>query len=322
MNRRRWLLGATALLGAHRLFAQVPSFRVAIAAPGKPDDPAPMIVGKRLKELGWIEGRTIEYVTGYAYDDAKRWEPMIVELLAKKPDVLFVAFGAMALIAMKHTKEVPIVFAISSNPEKFGLVASLARPGGNVTGVSTRENELLGKRIELMREITPAIRRIAMLANPDSPAISKSYLENYSANARNFGIEVTAYDAKSVEDLRPAFDRMAADRMQGLLNIADTFQFRVRKDLVAHAARLRLPAIYTINGFVEAGGLASFGINLSDQFRRAAEYVDKILRGAKPADLPVQEPTNFQLAINLKAAREQNIKIPPSILVRADQTIE
>ena len=125
-----------------------------------------------------------------------------------------------------------------------------------------------------------------------------------------------------MEEFRPAFDRMQSDRMEGLLNIADPFQFRERKDLVGYAARLRLTAIYTANDYVEAGGLASFGTNLSEQLRRAAEYVDKILRGAKPADLPVQEPTNFQLAINLKAAREQGIKIQPSILVRADQVIE
>jgi putative ABC transport system substrate-binding protein len=324
MNRRQWLLGATALVGAGRLYAQEARLRrVALASPGLPsaanDFPH---ARKRLEQLGWVEGRTVEYVIGYGHDDAKHWEPMILELLANKPDILFVAFGAMALIAMKHTKEAPIVFALSSNPEKFGLVASLTRPGGNVTGVSTREQELLGKRIELMREISPGVRRIAMLANPDSPEISRAYLENYSTNARNFGIEVKAYDARSVEDFRPAFDRMRSDQMQGLLNIADTFQFRVRNELVANAARLRLPAIYTINGFVEAGGLASFGTNLSGQFRRAAEYVDEILRGTKPADLPVQEPTRFQLAVNLKAAREQNTKIPPSILVRADQLIE
>lgn len=325
MNRRQWLLGATALLGARRLQAQVPRLRrVAIALPDLPNPTAvpAASVRKRLEELGWVEGRTIEYVMGYGHNDAKRWEPMIVELLAKKPDVLFVVFGGMALMAMKHTKEVPIVFAISSNPEKQGLVASLARPGGNVTGVSTREQELLGKRIELMRDITPGIRRIAMLANPNLPEMSKTYLENYSSAARTFGIEVKPYDARSVEEFRPAFDRMRGDRMEGLLNIADPFQFRERKDLVANAARLRLTAIYTANQFVEAGGLASFGTNLSEQVRRAAEYVDKILRGAKPADLPVQEPTNFQLAINLKAARAQDIKFPSSILVRADQVIE
>jgi len=325
MNRRQWLLGATALLGARRLHAQAPRLRrVAIAHPGTPTPPVlPLItVRKRLEELGWVEGRTIEYVVGYGHDDVKRWEPMIAELLAKKPDLLFVVFGRMALLALKHTKEVPIVFAIASNPEKEGLVSSLARPGGNVTGVSTREQELLGKRIELMREITPGIRRIAMLANPDFPQSSKTHLDNYSAHARRFGIEVKAYDARSVEEFRPAFDQMQSDHMQGLLNIADSFQFRERRDLVANAARLRLTAIYNANQYVEAGGLASFGTNVSDQYRRAAEYVDKILRGAKPADLPVQEPTNFQLAVNLKAAREQDIKIPRSILVRADQVIE
>lgn len=324
MNRRQLLIGATALVGSSRLHAQRPKLRrVAIANPGTPTgEVARLMVSRHLEKLGWVEGRTIEYVTGYAHDDTKRWEPMIVELLASKPDVLFVAFGGMALIAMKYTKQVPIVFAISSNPEQAGIVASLARPGGNVTGVSTRELELVGKRIELMREITPGVRRVAMLANPDFRASSKSYLEHYSTQSRKFGMEVKAYDARAVDELRPAFDRMAADGMQGLLNIADTFQYRARKDVAANAARLRLTAIYTLNEFVEAGGLASFGTNLEEQFRRASEYVDKILRGAKPADLPVQEPTKFQLAINLKAAREQGIKIPPSILVRSDQTIE
>lgn len=324
MNRRQWLLAATGLLGTRHLHAQGSKVRrVAIAMPGSPSgEVAKGIVAKRLEELGWVEGSTIEYVAGYAHDDAKRWEPMIVELLAGRPDVLFAVFGGMALIAMKYTKEVPIVFAIASNPEKAGLVATLGRPGGNVTGVSTRELELVGKRIELMREITPGIRRIAMLANPDSPGNSKTYLENYSAHARSLGIEVRPYNARTVDELRPAFDRMASDDMQGLLNIADTFQFRARKNLVANAARVRLTAIYTINEFVEAGGLASFGTNLPEQFRRAAEYVDRILRGTKPADLPVQEPTRFQLAVNLKAAREQSIRIPRSILVRADQIIE
>lgn len=325
MRRRTFVLAALAAVpwwssGARPQAAR--PRRVAIASPGRPNPQQPSSVVQRLAELGWVEGRTIEYLRGYAYDDARRWEPMLAELLAQKPDVLVVVFTGMTQAAMKLTKDVPIVFAISSNPEKQGLVASLARPGGNVTGVSTREIELLGKRIELMREITPGIRRIAMLANPDNPQISKGYLEDYSAEARKLGIEVRPYDAKSEEELRPAFDRMGSDRMQGLLNIADTFQNRARKEIVAQAGRLRLTAIYTVSLFVEAGGLASFGTNVQDQFRRAAEYVDKILRGAKPADLPVQEPTRFQLAINLKAAREQGIKLPQSILLRADQVIE
>lgn len=323
MKRRDWLLASTALAltPLARAQPQRPR-RVAIASPGRPDPQQPSWVVQRLEELGWLEGRTIEYLRGYANEDARRWEPMIAELLAQKPDVLVVVFTAMTQVAMKLTREVPIVFAISSNPEKQGLVASLARPGGNVTGVSTREIELLGKRIELMREISPGVRRIAMLANPDNPQNSHGYLKDYSKEALKFGIAVRPYDARSEEELGPAFDRMRSDGMQGLLNIADTFQFRARKEIVAHAARLRLTAIYTGNGFVEAGGLASFGTNAQDQFRRAADYVDRILRGAKPADLPVQEPTHFQLAINLKAAREQGFRVPQSILLRADQVIE
>lgn len=321
MKRRDWLVASAALALTPRAQPQRLR-RVAIASPGRPNPQQPSFLIPRMEELGWIEGRTIEYLRGYAHDDARRWEPMIAELLAWKPEVLVVVFTAMAQVAMKLTRDVPIVFAIASNPEKSGLVASLARPGGNVTGVSTRDAELIGKRIELVREITPGIRRIAMLANPDSPASTNFYLENYAAEARKFGIEVRPYDARSEAELLRAFDRLGSDRMQGLLNIADSFQLRARKELVAHAGRLRLTAIYTVNGFVEAGGLASFGTNVQDQFRRAADYVDKILRGAKPADLPVQEPTHFQLAINLKAAREQGLKFPQSILVRADQVIE
>lgn len=325
MNRRTLILGAGALAAASRIFAQGwRPRRVAIASPREPDPTNNDLTGakKRLGELGWVEGRTIEYLDGFGQGETKRWEPMIVELLARKPDVLFVVFGAMAQIAKKHTKDVPIVFAIASNPEKSGLVASLARPGGNVTGVSTRELELLGKRVELMREIAPGIRRIAMLANPDSPEFSRIYLENYSKEAGRFGIEVKAYDARVPEDLRPAFDQMHRDRMQGLVNTADPSQLRIRKEIAAEAARLRLTAVYTIIEFTEAGGLASFGTNLRDQLRRAADYVDKILRGAKPADLPVQEPNQFQLAVNLRAAREQDIKLPQSVLLRADEVIE
>ena len=325
MKRRDWLLASAALVVAPLARAQAPRpRRVAIGTPRVPDpaDSDPGGVRKRLAELGWVEGRTIEYVTGYAHEDAKRWEPMIIELLARKPDVLFVSFGGMARIAMRHTKDVPIVFAIASNPEKLGIVASLARPGGNVTGVSTREQELVGKRVELIREITPGVRRIAMLANPDNPVTSRIYLENYSAEARKLGIEVRAYDARSAEELRPAFERMRGDGMQGLLCIADPFQLRAKHELAAHAARLRLTAVYPIGEFVQAGGLASYGTDLLDQYRRAANYVDKILRGAKPADLPVQEPTSFELAINARAAREQGFRIPQSVLIRATKVIE
>ena len=325
MNRRELLVGAAALAATSGLRAQVPRMRrVALAMPGVPEVDARIVdpIKNRLGVLGWIEGRTIEYAIGHAHGQTVRYESMIAELLAKKPDVLLVWFGLMAVIAKKQTREVPIVFAISSNPDKNGLVDSLAKPGGNVTGVSTRELELLGKRIEILKEITPGMVRVAVLVNPDSPEISKLYVDKYGDHARMAGIQLLTADARSAKELRAAFDSLARGGAQGLLNIADPIQGLMRNEIAAEAARTRIPAVYTAQGFVEAGGLASFGIDPADQARRAAAYVDKILRGAKPADLPVEEPTNFPFAINLRAAREQGIKLPQSILARADRVIE
>ena len=329
MRRRELLIAAAVLTIAPAARAQLPgrSSRprlIAVAVPGVPNPENTRIAAfrNRLAEAGWVEGRDIEYVFAYDHGDSARHEKMIADLLARKPSVLMAVFGNVALVAMKQTRDVPIVFAISSNPEKIGLVASLARPGGNVTGVSTREVEILGKRVELMREISPVIRRIAVLTNPSSPTIAESYVRNYTEQAAKFGIQVMVAEARSAEELRPAFDRMAKEGAQGLLTVADSVQLQLREQIAAHAARLRLVAVYVVRDFVEAGGLASYGINLEEQYRRAAVHVDKILRGAKPADLPVEEPTHFHLAVNLKAARAQGLKLPQSVLVRADEVVE
>ncbi len=325
MKRRQLLLAAAALAVTPALRAQAPRVRrVALAMPGVPEVDARNVdsIRNRLRELGWVEGRTVEYSYGYARGQSARYEPMIAELLAVKPDVLLVWFGLMAIIAKKQTQDVPIVFAISSNPEKNGIVASLAKPGGNVTGVSTRELELPGKRIEILREITPGMTRVAVLVNPDSPEISKIYIDGYGQVARGAGMQLLSAGARSAAEVRPAFDQLMREGAQGLVNIADPIQSLMRSDIALQAARVRLPAVYTAEGYVEAGGLASYGIDPVDQARRAAGYVDKILRGAKPADLPVEEPTNFPLVINLKSARAQGIKLPQSILVRASRVIE
>lgn len=325
MKRRELLVGTGALALASGLRAQAPRLRrVAIAMPGVPETNATFVdpIKQRLAELGWVEGRTVAYAYRYARGVSARYEPMIAELLADKPDVLLVWFGLMAIVAKKQTQDVPIVFAISSNPEKNGIVASLAKPGGNVTGVSTRELELLGKRIEILREISPAMTRVAVLVNPDSPEISKIYVDGYGQFARGAGMQLLHAGARSAAELRPAFDQMMREGAQGLVNIADATQSLIRGDIANHAARVRIPSVYTAEVYVEAGGLASFGIDPVDQARRAAAYVDKILRGAKPADLPVEEPTHFPLVVNLKAARAQGIKLPQSILVRANRVIE
>lgn len=325
MKRREALAGIAALAFASRVAAQTPALkRVAYAVPGSPDPANKGIAAfkGRLAELGWVEGRTIEYVFGYDYGESSRHEKQVADLLAQKPAVLLAVFASMAMVAKKQTSDVPIVFAISSNPEKFGLVATLARPGGNVTGVSTRELELLGKRVELLHELVPRLQRVAVLTNPLSPEISKLYITGYAAQAAKLGIKLIVSEARSAAEIGPAFDRMAREGAQGVLNVADPLHLQSREELARHAARLRLPAVYVIDEFVEAGGLLSFGTDRLEQLRRAAGHVDKILRGANPAMLPVEEPTRFVLALNLKAAKAQGIAIPQSILLRADRVIE
>ncbi len=211
MKRRQLLIGGAALAAASGLRAQSRRRRrVAIALPGTPD--VVHLPSKAFKtllgELGWVEGRTIEYLPAYAHGESRRIDPMIAELLVQKPDVLVATFGNMALAAKKLTRDVPIVFVISNNPEKEGLVASLGRPGGNVTGVSTRERELLGKRIELLTEISPGIRRVAVLVNSNAPAAAKVYMDGYAAHASKLGMELASVNVRSANELRPAFDRM------------------------------------------------------------------------------------------------------------------
>jgi putative ABC transport system substrate-binding protein len=326
MKRRQVLLSTVSMLATSGLHAQTPRLRrVAIAMPVAPEAPNEGIVAfrQRMAELGWVEGRNIEYVYAYAGGDARRYEPVIAELLAAKPDVLLAYFGPMALIAKRLTKEVPIVFTIASNPEEIGLVASLARPGGNVTGTSTRALELDGKRFELLREIKPGMQRVAVLVNPDVPEVARRFSESYAKIASKLGLQFMTVEARSAEELGPAFDRMAREGVQGMLGTADgTHLFQLRAAVVGHAARVAIPAMYVDERYVEAGGLVSYGTDNVDQTRRGAPYVDKILRGAKPADLPVEEPTKFRMALNLKTARALKIGIPQSVLVRADQVID
>lgn len=326
MRRRQFLFSALALLAASELHAQTPRRRrVAIAMVTAPDVPNDGIKAfrRQMTELGWVEGRNIEYVFGYANGDSSRFEPVIAELLSQKPDVLYAYFGSMALIAKKLTQEVPIVFAIVSNPEEIGLVASLAKPGGNVTGASTRAIELDGKRFELLREIVPGMQRVAVLVNPDVPEVAKRFVDSYGKIATKLRVQLLTVEARSMEELGPAFDRMAREDVQGMLGTADpTHLLRLRAPVVSNAARVGLPAMYVDERYVEAGGLISYGTDNIEQYRRGANYVDKILRGAKPADLPVEEPTNFRMVLNLKTAKALGIKIPQTVLVRADRVIE
>jgi putative ABC transport system substrate-binding protein len=327
MKRRQFVFSAASMLAAAGLHAQTPRLRrVAIAVPHASDLPNEGLAAfrKRMGELGWVEGRSIEYVTAYTGGDPRRNEPVIAGLLAQKPDVLYAYFGPMALTASKLTREVPIVFTIVPDPVEFGLVASLARPGGNVTGASTRAVELDGKRFELLREIKPGIRRVAVVVNPDVPVIVKRFVDSYGVIARKLEVQLLTVEVRTAEEIPTAFDRMAREGAQGLLGTADpTHLFKMRAQLTSNAARVGIPSMFVDERYVESGGLASYGTDNVDQIgRRGSTYVDKILRGAKPADLPVEEPTHFLMALNLSTARKLKLTIPQSVLLRANQVIE
>lgn len=327
MGRRHFLLSATSLLAVSGLHAQsMPMRRVAIAVPHTSGVPNEGLVAfrKRMGELGWVEGRNIEYVFAYADGDPHRYEPVIAGLLAKKPDVLYAYFGPMALTAMKLTRDVPIVFSIMPDPAKSGLVASLARPGGNVTGASTRATELNAKRIELLREIKPDIQRVAVVVNPGDPEVASRNIDSYSVVTRRLGMQLLTVDVRTVQEIPAAFDRAAREGVQGLLGTADpTHLVTMRTQLAVNATRAGIPAMFVDERYVDSGGLASYGTDNVDQIGpRGATYADKILRGAKPADLPVEEPTHFLMALNLATARKLKLTIPQSVLLRADRMIE
>jgi putative ABC transport system substrate-binding protein len=274
----------------------------------------------RLRELGWIEGRTFAIEYRFAEGHSERFAEIATEFVRLKVDVI-VTYGTPQVIAARQaTSVIPIVFALAGDPVGAGLIASLARPGGNVTGLSLQTTDSANKRIELLREVLPGLRRLAILVNVANPVHVLEIGEVHAA-ARTLGVEVATLEIRRTEDIAPAIEagKAGADALyvagDALLNAN-----RARINILAAGARL--PTIYPQREFVEAGGLISFGPNYQDLFRRAAGYVDKILRGGKPADLPVEQPTKFDLVINLITARALGLTIPPTLLARADEVIE
>jgi putative ABC transport system substrate-binding protein len=274
---------------------------------------------RRLRELGWIEGRTvaIEYRWGEA--GTERTAELAAELARLKVDVI-VTVGAAVPAAKQATSVIPIVFAVANDPVGRSLVASLARPGGNVTGLSIQSTDLAGKRLELLREVLPGFRRLAVLANVGFPSIVGE-IDEVQAGARTLGLEVATFDIRRAEDIAPAFDALKG-RADALYVISDPLVSSNQNRINTLALGARLPTMHTFREIVEAGALMSYGPSFPDLFRRAAELVDKILRGAKPADLPVEQPTKFDLVINLITAKALGLTISPLLLARADEVIE
>ena len=270
---------------------------------------------RRLQELGWIEGRTVAIEYRYAEGRPERFSEIAAEFV--RVDVIVTA-GTMALAAKEVTSVIPIVFPISPDPVGVGLVASLARPGGNVTGLSTQDLDLVRKRIELSREIVPGLRRLAILGNVGERAREMSEAQTAAAK---LGLEVVTSGVRRSEDIAPALEAIKG-RADALYVCSGPFQARNELYINTQALASRLPTILGDPEAAKAAGLMSYGANYADLWRRAGDYVDKILRGAKPADIPVEQPTKFDLVINLTTAKALGLTIPESFLLRADEVIE
>ncbi len=273
----------------------------------------------RLRELGWIEGQTVAIEYRWAEGHRDRFAEFAAEFVRLKVDVIVTAASA-GYAAKQATSTIPIVLAVATDPVGDGLVMSLSRPGGNVTGMSLQQNDVAGKRLGLLREILPSLRRVAILADAGFPADALE-MDQVEAIARSFGIEITRLALRGADDIAPALEALKGGA-DALYVCADSLTTTNRQLIITLAQAARLPTIFGARENVEVGGLMSYGPSFSDLFRSAAEYVDKILRGAKPADLPIEQPTKFELVINPKTAKVLGLTIPPGVLAIADQVIE
>jgi putative ABC transport system substrate-binding protein len=274
---------------------------------------------QRLRQLGWIEDRTIAIEYRWAEGRSEGYAEIAAEFVRRNVDVI-VTSGVAALAAKQATSVIPIVFAVAADPVGAGLVASLSRPGGNVTGLSTQFADTGGKKLGLLREAVPGLRRLAILGNVGYAAAVIEMSEVQTA-ARTFGLEVAMLEIRRAEDIAPAFTALK-DRAEALYVCADALTAANRNRIYTFALVARLPTISGSREQLEGGGLMCYGPNFPDLFRRAGDYVDKILRGAKPADLPVEQPTKFDLVINLITAKALGLEVPPMLLARADEVIE
>jgi putative ABC transport system substrate-binding protein len=274
-----------------------------------------------LRELGYVEGKNIVIEWRSAESKLERQGELAAELVRLKVDVIVTSGPTATRAAKQATVTIPIVMAQDADPVGSGFVASLARPGGNITGLSTLSLELSGKQLELLKEIVPKLSRVAVLGNSNEPANAKT-LKEIELAAGAFGVQLQPLDVLSSKDIETAFRAATKGHADGLVVLVSVVLTDHRTQIANLALKSRLPAIYYTPQFVEAGGLMSYGTSFTDLSRRAATYVDKILKGAKPADLPVEQPTKFELVINLKTAKQIGLTIPPNVLARADKVIK
>jgi putative tryptophan/tyrosine transport system substrate-binding protein len=274
---------------------------------------------RRLRELGWIEGRTVAIEYRWAEGRSERYAEIAAEFVRLNVDVIVTVGSAVAAVK-QATSFIPIIFAIAIDPVGAGLVASLARPNGNVTGLSLQATDLAGKRLELLREVVPGLSRLAIVGNIDNP-LTVLEMREAQAAATSLGLDATTIEIRRAEDIAHGIEAIKG-RTEALYLCSDAVMLSNRVRIQTLATGARLPAMYGHRGYVEAGGLMSYGTNYPDLWRRAADFVDRILRGAKPADIPVEQPTKFELVINLTTAKALSIEIPATLLARADEVIE
>ena len=274
---------------------------------------------QRLRELGYVEGKNIVIEYRYAEGKLERLPDLAAELVGLKVDVIVTVAQAI-LAAKKASATIPIVFALAADPVGTGLVSSLARPGGNITGLSLMAPDLDGKRLELLKEAFPKVARVAFLWQSVGPRGNLTLTEMEAA-AKALGVKLLSLEVRSLDDFESAFARAKRDGAQALITTAGGLINTQQRQVLDFAAKNRLPAMYPTSEFVEAGGLMSYAPNYTDLCRRAADFVDKILKGTKPADLPVEQPTKFEFVVNLKAAKQIGVTIPPNVLARADKVI-
>ena len=279
------------------------------------------ILFERLRELGYVEGQNIIIERRYAEGRAERFQEFAAEMVRLKVDLIITTTTPAALAAKNATTTIPIVIPTAIDPVGTGLIASLARPGGNITGGAILTGEMAAKRLELLKEVVPRLSRTAVLSNSANPANALAWEETQGA-ARALGVTLQSHEVQGPKDFEVAFARMGEEHPDALFVLDDALTQQYQREIADFAMQKRLPSVFAIKDRVEAGGLMSYGFRYSEMMRRAASLVDKILRGAQPANLPMEQPTTFELVINLKTAKAIGLTVPPTLLARADEVIE
>jgi putative ABC transport system substrate-binding protein len=299
--------------------------RIGYLSPGSSSNPARLrrleAFRQGLRELGYVEGRNIAIEARWAEGKYDQYAVLTADLVRLKVDVIVVVGGVAARAAQRVTTTVPIVMTVVIDPLGIGLVTSLARPGGNVTGLSMMSPELIGKQLEVLKEVAPKVSRVALLRNPDNPG-SVPQLREAEAAARALGMRLQILEARGSQEIDSAFAAMTRERAGALVVLTDSIFTNQARQIAELATKGRLPAVYGLREHVEAGGLMVYAASPLDMERRAATFVDKILKGAKPADLPIEQPSKFELVINVKTAKALGLTIPDSLLRRADELIQ